>query len=389
MFACKRLVLDGRIVVAVALCGWGLGLLLAGCEGPAAGPATTPPPPRGGKPPLPPTVIPSAAALSPDGKRALVGYTQRVVSKVEEAPGGKVAKLWDLRTGKLVRTIEGHDGGVCFVAFLPDGNAISAGGTTVKRWDLSTGKQVWSANSHSSGIGRAALSPDGKRLLTWGSEGEWTTATSSSLKLIDVRTGKLLRVYDDYRSMGVGRMTFAPKPDLAFIHFAREGDRQLAMVLLDVNTGKGAESFGWEQSWKYPLAFSPDGELALAHRTPAKLGAKGRPVLWDLASGREVRAFDLRREEDANQPTFTVAATFTPDGRRVQAIDADGKLRTWDLDGKELRSAPLDPPWAEVNVFSADARRLLRASGEQKWGAGIRITLWDTTGGKELLTIKD
>jgi hypothetical protein len=27
MFACKRLALDGRIVVAVALCGWGLALV--------------------------------------------------------------------------------------------------------------------------------------------------------------------------------------------------------------------------------------------------------------------------------------------------------------------------------------------------------------------------
>ncbi len=259
----------------------GLGLLLAGCEGPAAGPPTAPQPLRGGKPPLPPTVVPTAAALSPDGKRALVGYTQRVVSKVEEVPEGKVAKLWDLESGKLLRTLTGHDSGVCFVAFLPDGNAISAGGTTLKRWDLKTGKQVWSANAHSSGIGKAALSPDGQRLLTWGSEGEWTTATSSGLKLFDVRTGKLLRVYNDYRSMGVGRMTFAPKPDLAFVHFVREADRQVAMVLLDVDTGKAAESFSWEQEWKYPLAFSPDGKLALSQRRPPR---SGRRAAWSFGT---------------------------------------------------------------------------------------------------------
>jgi WD40 repeat protein len=314
-----------------------------------------------------------------------------VVSKVKEVPEGKLAKLWDMKTGRLLHTLSGHDGGVCFVAFLPDGNAVSAGGTEAKRWDLSTGKQVWSARAHSFRTERAALSPDGKHFLTWGYDSPDVAPPSTSLKLIDVKTGKLLRLYEAYRNVGIRQMTFSPKPNLAFVAFTAIGDSGTAMLLLDVTTEKSVESFGKDQRWKYPLAFSPDGKLALSHRTPPRIGARGHIVLWDLASGREVRAFDQRREErNPGSSAWPVAAAFTPDGRQVLSADSDGVLRAWGLDGKELRALPLDPPWAGVNTFSADARRLLRASGEQRFVPGdIRIALWDTAGGKELLTIKD
>jgi WD40 repeat protein len=369
----------------------GFSLLLAGCEPAPAGPTTAPPPPpqRGGPNPGPAIVIPAAAALSPDNKRALVGYAEQVSNIIKDPPGGKVVKLWDMETGKLLRTLEGHDGSLCFVAFLPDGNAISAGGTTVKRWDLKTGKQVWSSSAYNFRVKQAALSPDGQRLLTWGWDGP-PAALVLKLKLLDVRNGKLLRAHSGYQALDVWKLAFAPKSGLAFVGFVRANQPGVAIELLDVDTGKVVKSFPKEQGWKYPLAFSPDGKLVLSHRRPPQIGARGRLVLWDLVSGREARAFGLRREErDAGSPAWPVAAAFTENARQVLTADSDGVLRTWGTDGKELRAAPLDPPWAGVNTFSADARRLLRASGAQNWGAGIRLTLWDTTDGKELLIIKE
>jgi WD40 repeat protein len=45
-------------------------------------------------------------------------------------------KLWNLTTGKEVRTLTGHESGVYSVAFSPDGQTLASGGhnKTIKIW---------------------------------------------------------------------------------------------------------------------------------------------------------------------------------------------------------------------------------------------------------------
>ena len=80
--------------------------------------------------------------------QSLKGHTAEV-DAVEFAPdgatlasGGKdtFIKIWDVRTGKLLRTLKGHTGRVESLAFSPDGKTLATGGgggdTSVKLWDL-------------------------------------------------------------------------------------------------------------------------------------------------------------------------------------------------------------------------------------------------------------
>ena len=67
----------------------------------------------------------SSVAFSPDGRTALSG-------------GDKTLKLWEVATGKELRTFIGHLNIVDAVAFSPDGRTALSGSwdNTLKLWDL-------------------------------------------------------------------------------------------------------------------------------------------------------------------------------------------------------------------------------------------------------------
>jgi WD40 repeat protein len=73
--------------------------------------------------------IVTGVAVTPDGKRAV------------SASADKTLKVWDLETGRVLRTLQGHSDSVPGVAVTPDGQrAVSAShDKTLKVWNLDTG----------------------------------------------------------------------------------------------------------------------------------------------------------------------------------------------------------------------------------------------------------
>ena len=70
-----------------------------------------------------------SVAFSPDGKYVLSG-------------GSDVVMLWDIETGKEIRTFTGHTKDVSSVVFSPDGKFALSGGNTLNLWDIASGKRA-------------------------------------------------------------------------------------------------------------------------------------------------------------------------------------------------------------------------------------------------------
>jgi hypothetical protein len=106
-----------------------------------------------------------AVAFSPDGKIVASGDTCSV-------------KLWEVATGKEVRTLAGYKGELSWILFSNDGRTLytSSYDRCVRLWEVRTARLIHEADGHSGWVWGLALSPDEKtlascsvdtKLITW------------------------------------------------------------------------------------------------------------------------------------------------------------------------------------------------------------------------------
>jgi WD40 repeat protein len=96
---------------------------------------------------------------------------------VSYSPDGKIlasasqdtkVKLWDVGTGKELKTLNGHQDGVNGVSYSPDGKILASASRdkTVKLWNVETGKKIKILNGHQHWVNSVSYSPDGKTLAS-------------------------------------------------------------------------------------------------------------------------------------------------------------------------------------------------------------------------------
>ncbi|KIK48214.1 hypothetical protein CY34DRAFT_58269, partial [Suillus luteus UH-Slu-Lm8-n1] len=104
----------------------------------------------------------SAVAVFPDRQRIVTGSDD------------KMLRLWDLKTGTMLKKMEGHQTSVNALAVARNGTLIASGDESgeVIAWHGETGESLTLAviKAHSSGISSLDFSPDGSVLATGSSE---------------------------------------------------------------------------------------------------------------------------------------------------------------------------------------------------------------------------
>ena len=87
---------------------------------------------------------------------------------------GTSARIWDVETRAVVRSLSGHEGRLSCVAWSPDGRWIATTGEWpgVRFWDAASGNEVRRLDAHAGTVGSAAFSRDGKQVVTTGQDGK-------------------------------------------------------------------------------------------------------------------------------------------------------------------------------------------------------------------------
>ena len=126
--------------------------------------------------------------------RTFTGHKDAVTS-VQFSPDGKLllttsrdhdARIWDVETGKPTVLLRGHFGPVFGASFSPDQRwVVTAGPTTAGLWQASNGRLLSYLHGHKEPLTSASFSPDGRRILTSSRDGPFAPTAANSVRVLD------------------------------------------------------------------------------------------------------------------------------------------------------------------------------------------------------------
>jgi WD40 repeat protein len=95
-------------------------------------------------------------------------------------------RIWEADSGRLLRTLEGHQAPVLSVVYHPDGQQLASGAhdNTVRIWEADSGRLLRTLKGHYSGVFAVAWLPPGRRLASCSQDG--------SIRIWDVESGRCL-----------------------------------------------------------------------------------------------------------------------------------------------------------------------------------------------------
>jgi WD40 repeat protein len=249
----------------------------------------------------------SRVVVTPDGRRAV-------------SVGGDALRCWDLATGNQPILFEERNGPLCWgMAISADGTRVIAGSHDKQAYvfDLATGKKIRTFSTHNSSVWGVALTADGKQALSGGDD--------KALRVWDVDSGKELRSFEGVVDT-IRCLALSPNGKLVVTGHFSGTNRPGTVRLWDYEKGKEIHTMIGHKKEVACVAFSPDGKNLLS------TSFDGTVRLWDGATGQEIK----RLEGHTNRVEY---AAFTPDGKRVISCGnmQDPTLRIWDVaSGKQL-----------------------------------------------------
>jgi WD40 repeat protein len=258
-------------------------------------------------------------AFGPDGRQlASSGYYRTL-------------RLWNVETGVVERTLEGHGATVWTVAFSPDGKLIAGGGEdkTVKLWSVADGKLLQSIAAHDRNVWSVRFGPDGKWFVSGSFDNTakvWSVPGGELLGTLKAHTDAIVEV----AASRDGRWIATGGDDSAVRLWQTQGGRIAAdPITLQVPQHVYAVTFSSDSRYVASGSREKGALGTLLKNFIGRLGMKRDPTVhvWRV----EDRMLLLRLSEPADD---VHSVTFSPDGRWLAASGADTSVHIWRIDAK-------------------------------------------------------
>ena len=263
--------------------------------------------------------------------------------------GDETIKIWEVASGECIKTLEGHAGSVYFVMYSLDGKYLASGSydKTIKIWDVASGECINTLEGHSGSVSSISYSPDGKYLASasWDKTIKiWYVATGECIKILEGHTGGVRSVV--YMSNG---------------KYLASGSQDKTIRIWEVETGECIKTLEGHAGNVYSVMYSPDS------RYLASKAAFNESKIWKVETGECIKTLSgkiLSYSPDGKyfllcfiknieicktsslEPIKNLggnlsnihAMAFSPDGRYLYSCDIYGNIKLWDVISNECKT---------------------------------------------------
>ncbi len=349
----------------------------------------------------------ASCALSADGHLALSGSRTAFLGPMMESQSrescliailsafwvfdnfeGSTLRVWDTKSGKTQRILQGHEDSVALCALSVDGKLALSGSAklveleeddtsladpsehyALRLWNTASNEAKYTSQEHFTyPVAGCVLSASGHRALTF-AKGDrrlvvWNTASGQTLHILKHRQG-----------VASCALSADGKLALSVCYDAR-------LRLWDTESGKVLHSWMYHIIGMKDCALSADGRWALSLRVDGFL------YLWDTINGQTLTQFlpEEKPDEGYRRWTFNFAGrgfALSADGCRTLFVSKDGALQIWNR-GYIQAPSILEESLGNVDnwALSADGQRVVAASEDGT------LRIWNTESGHILHTLK-
>jgi len=286
----------------------------------------------------------NSIALSADGQTLATASSDQTI------------KIWDNRSGRLLRTLFGHDAGITQLSFSKDSRQLFSGDATgeVWVWDAESFQKVRSMRGHLGAI--QDISSDNRGYLA-------TASTDETIRIWDISTG-----YERKKLAAFGAPLHALVMHPTASIFAVGGSSRY-LLLHDQVTGVPIQQLEGHHNTIRDLAYSPDGQTLVSASEDARI------IAWEGSSGRRLRTFSGH-----NAGVLSIAIDSS--GSLLASGSKDHTVKVWDLRSTLLKFTGYGHT-EPVNTVAFHPRKMWLASGSDDGTCKI----WEADTGKPLHTL--
>ncbi len=291
-----------------------------------------------------------AVAISPDSNYVATGSRD------------KSAKLWELSTGREVRSFLGHEASVNSLDFSRDGKYLITGNgdQTAKIWEVATGKEILSVHPDKERLTDVAFDPKGKFFVTVG--------YGRKAIVWEFPSGKKIKEFpaDGYAGSSGG------------INLAISANGEWLAIGEDNSTANVYKTSTWQQAFTFNYSeysscggcftdvdFSPDSRYLL------KVSHRGEVARYDLANGQLATRY-IKKIEDLS------SAIFSKNGKRIMVCTKKYVI-IYDTEKGDSITTINPGIEAEINQasFTSDGKKVLLACDNNL------LIIWDIVKNKK------
>lgn len=254
------------------------------------------------------------------------GHTKKVNTTAFSPDGELLAtvsddntiRIWNVISGKRVKTLKGHTDDVLCIEFSPNGRELLSGSkdTQIKLWNLSSTKEIRTYKLHTAAVNTIKFDKSGEYFISGSAD--------NTIRFWKINKRKSISVLTKHNA-AINDLAFSPDGK----YFASASNDN-TIKLWSRNSRKLVNTYKGHSREVNAICFSNNSKIIYSASADKTI------KLWKISSNKAIKTINAH-----DNPVNSIA--ISQDNQFLFSSSDDSQLKTWDLDSYENIYTYTDP----------------------------------------------